>query len=69
MGWTNDSDALDLYLQARYLFNSRKPENLWKSVPLDDRALKKEPKFARLSPAWRKITWCWPPMKIGIFPK
>jgi serine/threonine-protein kinase len=47
MGWTVDSGALDLYLQARYLFNSRKPENLWKSVQLYDAALKKDPKFAQ----------------------
>lgn len=47
MGWTEDSGALDLYLQARYLFNSRKPENLWKSVHLYDAALKKDPKFAQ----------------------
>lgn len=45
-GWTNDSGALDLYLQARYLFNSREPENLWKSVQLYNAALKKDPKFA-----------------------
>ena len=45
-GWTNNSEAGDLYLQARYLFNSRKPENLWKSVQLYDAALKKDPKFA-----------------------
>jgi TolB-like protein/Tfp pilus assembly protein PilF len=45
-GWTNDSEALDLYLQARYLFNSRKPENLWKSVQLYGAACKKDPKFA-----------------------
>ncbi len=45
-GWTNDPEALDLYLQARYLFNSRKLPNLWKSVQLYDAALKKDPKFA-----------------------
>jgi TolB-like protein/Flp pilus assembly protein TadD len=45
-GWTNDSGALDFYLQARYLFNSRQPENLWKSVQLYNAALKKDPKFA-----------------------
>ena len=28
LGWTSDSGALDFYLQARYLFNSRKPENV-----------------------------------------
>lgn len=46
MGWTNDSEALDLYLQARYLFNSRKPANLWKSVAIYNAALKKDPRFA-----------------------
>jgi len=46
-GWTNDSGAQDLYLQARYLFNSRKPENLWHSVQLYDAALKQDPKFAQ----------------------
>jgi serine/threonine-protein kinase len=46
IGWTNDSEALDLYLQARYLFNSRKPENLLKSVQLFDAALKKDSRFA-----------------------
>src|ERR1700691_4744319 len=46
MGWSNDSSALDLYLQARYLFNSRGPENLWKSVQLYNAALRKDPKFA-----------------------
>ncbi len=45
-GSTNDPAALDAYLQARYLFNSRKPENLWKSVHLYDDALKKDPNFA-----------------------
>jgi serine/threonine-protein kinase len=45
MGWSNDSSALDLYLQARYLFNSRAPENLWKSVQLYNAALRKDPKF------------------------
>lgn len=45
-GWTHDSGALDLYLQARYLFNSRRPESLWKSVHLFDAALKRDPKFA-----------------------
>ncbi|MGC9950013.1 MAG: hypothetical protein ABSF64_26905 [Bryobacteraceae bacterium] len=47
MGWTGDSGALDLYLQGRYLFNSRKPENLRKSVQLYDAALKKDPRFAQ----------------------
>lgn len=45
-GWTNDAGALDLYLQARYLFNSRKPENLWKSAQLCDAAAKRDPRFA-----------------------
>jgi serine/threonine-protein kinase len=45
-GWTNNSNAVDLFLQARYLFNSRKPANLWKSVQLCDAAIKKDPKFA-----------------------
>jgi len=45
-GSTNDPLALDSYLQARYLFNSRKPENLWKSVHLYHAALKKDPNFA-----------------------
>jgi serine/threonine-protein kinase len=45
-GWPHDSLALDLYLQGRYLFNSRKPENLWKSVQLYDAALKRDPAFA-----------------------
>ena len=46
LGWTSDSAALDFYLQARYLFNSRKPENVWKSVQLYDAALKRDPRFA-----------------------
>jgi TolB-like protein len=46
-GWTQDSGALDFYLQARYLFNSRKPENLRKSVQFYNAALKRDPKFAR----------------------
>jgi serine/threonine-protein kinase len=46
MGWTNDSGALDLYLQARYLFNSRGSANLWKSLQLYNAALTKDPKFA-----------------------
>jgi serine/threonine-protein kinase len=46
LGWTNDSGALDLYLQAQYLFNSRKPENLWKSVQLYNAAVRKDPGFA-----------------------
>ncbi len=45
-GWTNNSEALDLYLQARYLFNSRKPYNLWKSIDLYNAALRKDPQFA-----------------------
>jgi TolB-like protein/Flp pilus assembly protein TadD len=46
MGWTNNSAALDLYLQAQYLFNSRKPENLSKSVELYNAAVRKDPEFA-----------------------
>jgi TolB-like protein/Flp pilus assembly protein TadD len=46
MGWTNDSGALDLYLQARYLFNSRGSANLWKSAELYNAALTKDPAFA-----------------------
>jgi len=45
-GWTTSSEALDLYLQARYLFNSRKPENVRKSMRLYEAALQKDPKFA-----------------------
>ncbi len=45
-GWSSDSAALDLYLQGRYLFNSRKPENLWNSVQLYNAALNRDPKFA-----------------------
>jgi len=45
-GWTNDSTALDLYLRARYLFDSRKLDSLWKSIDLYDDALKRDPKFA-----------------------
>jgi TolB-like protein/Tfp pilus assembly protein PilF len=45
-GWTNDSGALDLYLQARYLFNSRGLPNLQKSVQLYNAALKRDPRFA-----------------------
>lgn len=44
--FTNDAVALDSYLQARYLFNSRKPENLWKSVELYKAALHEDPNFA-----------------------
>jgi TolB-like protein/Flp pilus assembly protein TadD len=47
MGWTADSGALDLYLQGRYLFNSRKPEDLRKSVQLYDAALRRDPRFAQ----------------------
>ncbi|HLY19290.1 MAG TPA: tetratricopeptide repeat protein [Bryobacteraceae bacterium] len=46
LGWTRDSGALDLYLQAHYLFNSRKPENLLKSVTLYNSAIQKDPQFA-----------------------
>jgi TolB-like protein/Flp pilus assembly protein TadD len=45
-GWTNNPEALDLYLQARYLFNSRKPHNIWKSIDLYNAALRKDPQFA-----------------------
>jgi TolB-like protein/cytochrome c-type biogenesis protein CcmH/NrfG len=45
-GWTNDSGALDIYLQARYLFNSRGLPNLRKSVQLYNAALQRDPKFA-----------------------
>lgn len=44
---TRNPEALDLYLQARYLFNSRKPENLWKSIRSYDAALRKDPRFAQ----------------------
>lgn len=46
-GGTTDSGALDLYMQGRYLFNSRKPENLRKSVQLYNAALARDPRFAQ----------------------
>ena len=45
-GWSHDREALDLYSQAHHLFDSRKPENLWKSVALYRAALQKDPRFA-----------------------
>jgi len=45
-GSTTNAEALDLYMQARYLFNSRKPENLHKSIELYQAALNKDPGFA-----------------------
>jgi len=45
-GWTTSSEALDLYLQARYLFNSRQPENVRNSLRLYEAALRKDPRFA-----------------------
>ena len=68
-GWTHDSGALDLYLQARYLFNSRRPESLWKSVHLFDAALKRVRSSHPRMPAWPRPMWCWPRTKIRISPK
>jgi len=45
-GWTTSSEALDLYLQARYLFNSREPKNVRKSLQLYEAALQRDPRFA-----------------------
>ena len=45
-GWTTSSEALDLYLQARYLFNHREPEKIRESMRLYEAALRKDPKFA-----------------------
>lgn len=45
-GWSHNREALDLYLQAHSLFDTRKPENLWKSVELYRAAVQKDPRFA-----------------------
>jgi adenylate cyclase len=51
-----NTEAYDLYLQGLYFSNKSDEENLWKSLDLFQRALDKDPNFAR---AWTGIAKAW----------
>jgi TolB-like protein/tetratricopeptide (TPR) repeat protein len=44
---TENSEALDLYLQGEYQYHLRTPDSLAKAIDLFEAALKKDPNFAR----------------------
>src|SRR5262249_43228632 len=45
-GYTQNSEAYDLYLRGRYFWNQRTPESLHKSIEFFQRALDKDPNYA-----------------------
>lgn len=53
---TADPEAHDLYIQARYLWSRRDPEDVRRSIPLFERALRRDPRYAL---AWAGLADTW----------
>lgn len=53
--YTDNTEAYELYLKARYFFNKQTPESLQKAIAHFEKAIEKEPNYA---PAYAGISVC-----------
>ena len=57
--YTDNVDAFQFYLKGRFHWNKRTPEGFKKGIDYFQRAIDKDPRYARLTPVWQiVINYC-----------